>query len=98
MDKDMAISSLENHSTFIEPHPPRPCSVHRIEPMGSGDCEPYQVTRLYLKKSTSMHRPEVHDIPESFVTWSYWFGLRPNWEAIAQPKQYYSELRMDKMG
>lgn len=71
---------------FIDPHPPRHCSVHRIAPMGSG--EPYQVTRL--KKSTSMHRPRVHeDIPESFVSWSDWFGLQPNWEAIAQPKQYY---------
>ena len=60
--------------------------------MGSG--EPYQVTRLYLKKinfyAPPTFNPEVHDdIPESFVTWSYWFGLRPNWEAIAQPKQYY---------
>ena len=96
----MAISSLENHSTFIDPHPPRPCSVHRIAPMGSG--EPYQVTRLSEKinfYAPPTFNPEVHDdIPESFVTWSYWFGLRPNWEAIAQPKQYYSELRMDKMG
>ena len=32
---------------FIDPHPPRPCSVHRIAPMGSG--EPYQVTRLSEK-------------------------------------------------